>query len=299
MARGQFFVYSNNSAAALSALLRAQLSTAYESLLDWHVLRSLGLKSATFAASPAVLRALPTGYDSDGRTPLPYWHMPYPAMGGLNLQVPDLLTVLRMLLRRGETPHGVFLSTDLMTRWQTPRTAAVRKHGVSCGYGLGIYCWNHSGVRFWGHDGDADGYLTLVAYSPALARGYVIALNSANRSALRTIRTRLEELLGVDASAAALINAPTAVATASVIGTYQRATQRFREAHATVPSMKVFAHEGRLMTDTAGRVRELIAVSPTRFHLAGEGEATVALVPIEDALFLVGDDFGNWRKVTQ
>ncbi len=295
---GQFFVYSNNNAAALSVLLQTLVGVPYETLMSRNVLQPLQLRSATFAASPEILHALAPGHDADGRTRLPYWHMPYPAMGALNIKADDLLSVVRLLLNRGRQHQQTFLSPPLIARMETPTTALNRRHGVSCGYGLGVYCWYRNGIKFFGHDGDADGYLTHLAYSSELASGYVIAINSFNREAMRALRTHIETALAATHPRTAIaVYLPTPAERASLSGTYTLATSRFRPRRDPPRTMRVYEHDGKLWTTARREPVQLISVAPAKFRMAEEREATIARVELGSDVYLLGDDLGNWRKI--
>lgn len=51
------------------------------------VLRPVGMHSATLRPEPRVMDHLVTGYDGDGETVIPYWHMSFHAFGGVNLKL--------------------------------------------------------------------------------------------------------------------------------------------------------------------------------------------------------------------
>ncbi len=63
-------------------------------------------------------------------------------------------------------------------------------------------------MSFFGHGGDAHGYLAHFAYAPALQRGYFIVINAFNKEALRKMRQLIEEELVGSTSAPPASNAP-------------------------------------------------------------------------------------------
>jgi CubicO group peptidase (beta-lactamase class C family) len=294
---GSYSVYSNNNAAAFSALLLFHTHTAYENLLNTQVFLPLGLTSATFSRSQAVIAALPPGHAGDGNTVLPYWHMIYPAFGGLNLRAQDTLAVLQMFLNRGRHRGQRFISETALQRMEHPQTSLGARAGLSYGYGLGLYQWYRRGVLFFGHDGDADGYLARFGYAPALGLGYVVAINSDNRPGLQTLRLALEtRLVGTGETPPPRYPLDRS-ALQRVAGQYVAETARFPWRPSTAAKIRVVQSAESLFTlNAAGRRRELIPVSSRSFRRAEDGGPTIILVQLGEAIYLLGDDLGNYRK---
>ncbi len=295
---GNFSVYSNNNAAAFSALLNFYTHTAYENLLNTHVFVPLGLSSATFARSEAVIAALPPGHASDGNTVLPYWHVIYPAFGGLNLRAEDTVALLQMFLKRGRHRGQRFVSEAALARMEHPKTSISARAGLTYGYGLGLYQWYQRGVLFFGHDGDADGYLARFGYAPKLGLAYMLAINSDNPTGLRALRKEIESrLVGVGATSPLRypLDKP---ALERVTGPYRAETTRFAWRPHTAARIRVVRVDESLFTlDTAGHRKELIPVSSSTFRRKEDGGPTIILVSLGGATYLLGDDLGNYRKV--
>ncbi len=295
---GNFSVYSNNNAAAFSALVNFYTDTPYESLFKTQVFAPLGLTSATFARSQAVIASLPIGHARDGHTALPYWHVLYPAFGGLNLRARETIPLLQMFLNRGRHRGRVFLSEQGLSRMEHPATSLAARAGLTYGYGLGLYQWYRRGILFFGHDGDADGYLTHFGYAPALGRGYVVAINSDNRPGLSALRKEIETRLvgaGVASPPPYPLDEPTID---RVIGDYRAETVRFPERRHAADEIRVVRVANLLATiDGTGHRSALIPVSSNSFRRAEDGGPTIILVAQGRTLYLLGDDLGNYRKL--
>ena len=294
---GYFSSYSNNNAAALSGLLALHTGSGYETLLNTQVFVPLGLTSATFARSRTVRAALPRGYARDGKTALPYWHMIYPALGGLNISVAQMIPFVQLFLNRGRHQQHEFLRETSISRMEYPETSLAARAGLRYGYGLGLYQWYRRRVLFFGHDGDADGYLMHFAYAPQLGFGYVLAINSDNRPGLRALRQEIEMRM-VGAGLAPLPSFPLEEpARDRIVGDYQAVTARFPRQGRPAETLRVILEGGQLITmDAAGERRELIPVAPNLFRRAEDGAPTVVLTTEGGALYLLGDDLGNYRK---
>lgn len=294
---GRYSSYSNNSAAIAAGLMEQRTGRSYESLVHDFVLTPLGMYSATFARSPAVQRALPVGYAADGRTPLPYWHMLFPAMGALNLSTDDMVALIQLFLNRGRHAGKVFLSPAAISRMERPAASLAARHGLTYGYSLGLYQWYRRGMRFFGHDGDADGYRSRFAYAPALARGYFVAINSDNREALLSLQRSIERaLVGTGAPVPPIITLGHA-AIAAITGNYAAVTSRF--AAASPRQLRVVATGSRLHTIEPGAApRELLPLGDGYFRRAGEGGATIVFIPAPGEALLLGDDLGNYRRIS-
>lgn len=297
--RARFAVYSNNNAAALGALLAARADRGYETVLQQTVLGPLGLRSASFAAGPWEGIEIPAGYAEDGASPLPYWHMIHPSMGGLNIAAGDMLRVVQLFVARGRQRGREFLPPAMIARMETPRTALSARAGLAYGYGLGIYPWYRRGVRFLGHDGDADGHLAQFGYAPSRGLGYLVAINSASRPGLRALR-RAVELAIVGDGAPVPPRVPVSVADRRALcGTWRSLTARFPPRGERLSTLQIKFDGDRLLDCVDGRTcRELIPVRRDRFRRDGEGEATIVHVVQDGASLLLGDDLGNFVRET-
>ena len=82
-----------------------------------------------------------------------------------------------------------------------------------------------------------------------------------------------------------------------IVGDYQAVTARFPRQGKSAETLRVILESGQLITmDAAGERRELIPVAPNLFRRAEDGAPTVVLTTEGGALYLLGDDLGNYRK---
>lgn len=299
---GLYPSYSNHGAGILAAVLERLSGETYEAVVAREVFAPLAMTSASFLPETRVLARLATGYDADGETAIPYWHMLYRALGAINVEPREMAALLQLMLQRGRYAGRQILSPASVARMETPRTSLAARAGVTYGYGLGVYQTYRRGVSFYGHGGDADGYLAHLAYAPALGLGYFVSINAFNKAALKAMRRAIEDRFTASqrVRAPAALRLPAAVRTA-LAGSYDPVTRRFPDAYApgVVPGrMRIVDVAGALATETAGgRQRGLIAVTPETFRRAGEAGATIAIIRDAGDVYLQGNDLGNYRRV--
>ena len=184
-----------------------------------------------------------------------------------------------------------------MERMRRPQTTLAARSGLDYGYGLGIYQYQRQGVSFFGHGGDADGYLAYFAFSLERQGGYFVVINAFNNSALVKMRRLIEDKIIGDA--APRPSPPMALGDAqqqNLIGTYRQVTARFGAPKDNDRINVSLSAHGSLHSSTPnGRLRALLPVTEWHFRRTGQTIATIAFVPCGDQLYLQGD-FGNYVK---
>lgn len=289
--------YSNSGAGIASAVLEEISGMPFTQLVEETVFRPLGMTSATFAPDAAARARLISGYDSDGRTAIPYWHTLYPAFGGINVTPRDMVPFVQLFLNRGRYGSLKLVSERAIDRMETPETTLAARTGLTYGYGLGVYGYERRGVPFHGHGGDADGYLAHFGYSVVLDRGYFVVINAFKRDALRRLRRLIEDALIGDFRP---LPPPPQVQPdlthlRRLAGRYAAASARFGSVDAA-PGMEI-----RLVGDTLvllpadGVRRDLVPVSSWHFRYARESRATMAFITCAGRLYFQGDT-GNFVK---
>ena len=295
---GMYSSYSNSGAGILSAVIEHTAGQTYETFVSKEIFNFLGMSSARFTVPDFERHRLVTGYDSDARTPIPYWHILYYAFGAISVTPRDMIFFVQLFLNDGKHGNRRLVAKASMQNMRSPTTTLAARSGL--GYGLGLYQYQRHGVSFFGHGGDADGYLAYFAFSPAFNRGYFVAINAFNPSALLKIRQAIEEKIIGHA-------APKKIAAATISneqlqklsGTYRPVTARFGK-----PSDNKFikvsaATDGELYTSLQnGRRRALLSVTSLHFRRRGQTVATVAFIACGDQIHLQGD-FGNYAKSAQ
>jgi CubicO group peptidase (beta-lactamase class C family) len=288
--------YSNSGAGIVSAVIEAVTGAHFADFVRKAIFEPLNMASATFVLNADDREDLVTGYDRDGRTPIPYWHTLYPAFGGISVSVRDMIPFVQLFLNRGTINHYSLLSREGITRMEHPLSTLAARAGLSYGYGLGLYQFQHSGISFYGHGGDADGYLSFFAYSPQLQRGYFVVINAFVTEALTEMRMAIQDdLVG---SHALVKNEGVTLSDTQLkllSGEYLAATKRFAGG-SDRDRITVSADGGSLYTSASNSTRlELLAEGPWLFRRAGESVATTAFIPCGDRIYLQGG-VGNFEK---
>jgi len=293
--------YSNIGPGLLAAAIEQLAGPPFHAVLHEAVLEPLGMQSATLLPTERVLARLVTGYDSDGTTPIPYWHMTYPAFGALNLQPGDMAPFLQLFLNRGRHGDRRFLSEGMIDRMETPRTTLAARAGLRFGYGLGLYAFLHDSHVFYGHGGDADGYLSRFGYQKEAGLAYFVGINVFRGNDLRQVRRRVERYIvaGLPAPRPPMAAAGQAVLE-SCTGAYETVTWRFPNAPAAAVSPErivVLRRGDRLFLSGRGKPeRRLIPVAERLFRFPGQPVATLACIEYDGARYLQMDG-GNFRRV--
>ncbi|MEM7468470.1 MAG: serine hydrolase domain-containing protein [Pseudomonadota bacterium] len=290
--------YSNSGAGVVAALIEAVSGQTFEAYMDAQIFAPLALGSATFLPPKNATKNLVRGYDQDGTTLIPYWHQLYRAFGALNISTMDMVKFTQILLNDGRHGNQQLLPEKIFQDLMQVTTGLAAQNGLSYGYAKGIYHFQRGGVTFFGHGGDADGYLAYVAISKQLKRGYFIVFNAYNNAAMSGMRKLIENELTENHE----VKAPSAyVLTESVkrtlLGKYEAVTERF-PTEGPRASLEVYAlDDGRIFTRQDTRPpKQLIPVTGKHFRRTAQTTATAALSTFEGDIYLQGD-FGNYRKI--
>jgi hypothetical protein len=201
-----------------------------------------------------------------------------------------------MFLSAGVGENGRVLTAASIERMQTPKTSLAARNGLTYGYGLGLYQWLNSGVLFYGHGGDADGYLARFGYAPERGIGYFHVINAFNHKAHWEINELIEDYLlqGFRPDKFPEPYPLTQQQLANLVGQYTQITSRFGQPRQ--PQLSIELDGNTLYTRRGSNRRELIPVSPGHFRRRHETLATIAIVRnAEDDLIFQGD-IGNFKK---
>ena len=282
---GLYHSYTNAGAGLLSYVIEKQSGMKYEDYVEQHLFKSLGMDSATYFQNAAVKETLATGYNTDGYKTIPYWHMLFRAFGAINLNVADMAPPLRMLLNAGKYNGKSVLTPESVTTMETPSSTLAAKQGLKFGYGAGLYQYTRKGYRFYGHGGDADGYLSRFGYNRESGMGYYVVINVFRGDDLRHIRQLVEDYILRDLPTA---TKPAAKLAQSIIdnysGNYDSITWRFDwgATQAGKRKLKIIHADGALFYQAKdGRRKQLVPVTDNTFRFAKESIATVAFVKDE------------------
>lgn len=298
---GMHSSYSNTGAGIAAYVLEQKSGLSYESFVSKRIFEPLEMLSAGFRLDDNVRRSLATGYDFDGTTAIPYWHVLYRAFGGINASARDMATFTRWLLNRGLS-SPTLLSQAAFQRMEHPRTTLAARSGLTYGYGLGIYSYAHRGHVFYGHGGDGDGYLSRLGYSRELGVGYFFSINAYKSDALSAMQAIVEDAI------TATTNAPAKPARAHIekdalaalSGCYIPITKRFVDANESddEPLLIRVDKDGLSTSTPGGRTRALIPVTDRHFRRSDETIATSAFVSDETGDLYLQGDMGNLKRIS-
>jgi CubicO group peptidase (beta-lactamase class C family) len=297
---GLHSVYSNANAGLVGLVIERASGQGYARFIRERLLRPMGMRSAGLVDDAATRRRLATGYDTDGETPIPYWHMIFPPLGAINATPREMGALLEVFLRRGRLGAARLLEASSIERMERPATTLGARHGLTYGYGPGLRQSLHKGLRWYGHGGDGDGYLSYFGYNRQTDAGFFLTINAFKHDALRAMQTRVQEHLtrGLAAPRPAASNiAPDTLG--QLTGTYVAVTRRFDwqdPADLEQDRLQVVLEGGALYTHSATGRRLLIPVGEQLFRREGQPLATIAIAAQDGELYLQGE-FGNYRRV--
>ena len=296
---GMHASYSNTGPGVAGYVLEQASGVSFEAFTQRHVFSPLQLHSASFLRDAATRQHLAQGYDSDGRTPIPYWHIAYRPAGGLNITAADMGRFVRFMLNRGSLDGVRVLDPAPIERMEQPRTTLAARHGLRLGYGLGIEASAHHGHVLYTHGGDGDGYLSRFGYSRESGRGYFVVITAFNRRAHAAITTALADWLVAPLPPVAA--APERVLPLknmqALTGEYQLASTRFARPDWQQQTLRIVLREGRLHTQRPGEsARVLIALGDDLFRREDEAIASTVLALDADGSAVLQGPMGNWQR---
>jgi len=275
----QHYSYSSVGFSLAEYIVEKVSEQAFEKIIDERIFTPLGMYSASLDNDERTLSHLATGYDSDGKSVIPYLHMLYRGFGAINLRPGDMIPFLQMLLNKGKHKTIRLLTAESIERLETPTTSLAAKNGLQFGRGLGNYTSMRNGLLFHGHDGDADGYLSRLSYNRDTKLGYFRVINAFKNNALLKLRYRIEDFISEDKE---ILAPPIPVLNDNDLkrysGIYTPVTKRFSGANFHDNTLKMSVNDGILRLYSDNVTRDLLPVNRTHFRYQGESQATSAFV---------------------
>lgn len=290
--------YSNIGSGVAGRIMEIVAGADFETLMQNEVFDPLGLKTATLLLDDPTKANLVAGYDTDGVTPIRYWHMIFRPFGAVNITPADMATFIQLLLNEGQHGDKRYLSRASIQRMEQPQTTVAARAGVTYGYGFGNYTWYRRGFLFHGHGGDGDGYLTHFGYQRDLGVGYFVVVNVFRKQPLRALRAHLEDAIVADQVKPATVPEATLLPPEfkALTGAYEGVTWRFGKPSDQL--LRITMTDNGLVKQLGdGRKRRLIPVSATQFRHRSEPNATMAIVHTDEGDIIFQGDLGNFRKV--
>jgi len=288
-------VYSNSNYGLAGLVLERVTGQNDEAVIRDALFTPLDMHSATSLQQRTTNLAI--GYDRDGVTPIPYWHMIQRPAAAINASPRDMAALVSMLLNHGRYKQQVVLTHEEVNRIESPRTSLAARNGLRYGYGLGVYSQYRNRFRFMEHGGDGDGYLSRFAYCRELGVGYFVTINSANPRAIGRMRDAIVDELTRNHQP------PMAPPVATLderslrryTGRYVLAAWRFDWQTPERSLLVRAAADGNLFTqDSNGERNALLPMSQHTFRRIRQNEATSGFYESDGALFFQEED--NWVK---
>ncbi len=276
---GWYPEYSNSGPGMASFVIEQASGQDFDQYMVEQVFMPMGMKSASLLLSDEIERQLATGYNKDGQTVIPYWHILYRASGGLNVLPIDMSRLLIMLLNRGQLDGEVIFSKPQINRLETPKTTLAAATGLSFGYGLGVYASVHERHVLYGHGGDADGYLAHFRYSLESGKAYLVVINAFNHAPLRAMQKQLNDYLvdGLPRPRLPAVPVLEESVLAGYTGSYHLAAVRFPRKDWEKKKLLVRLKDDYLQTSEGDdKWRSLIPVNQQHFRRRYEPSAIVS-----------------------
>lgn len=293
---GMHASYSNAGAGLVGFVLEQAAEKSYEAIISSTLFKPLDMVDSS-VLPPRNMRRLATGYDTDGNTKIPYWHVIFRPAAGINSTPADMANFVQMLINKGRFRGRTVISASSIERMETPATTLAARHGLGFGYGLGNYQWLREGVSFHGHGGDADGYLSRYGYTRSNNSGYFLIINAFQGRSLNALRRLVERYLieGVETAKAPAPATLSVQRLAKISGSYQAVTTRF--AGSKPATLEITERAGQLFTRVnRNNKTQLIPVSNTLYRRKSENLATIAIVETADGNIYFQGSSGNFVK---
>ena len=292
-APGQFHSYSNLGYGLAGRVIE---KTTESSINDWvtqKVFKPLGMTSATMLKSAQVDKHLVPGYQANGVDTIPYWHMAYSSLGAINLQPRDMAKLIQLYLGK----NNLAITPKNIQRQETPKTTLAASKGLAYGYGLGLYQWYENGFLFYGHGGDADGYLSHFGYQKDINRGYFFVINTFNNRAKRHFKREIESFMTRGHKPNKQGQIDKVDLKKDYQGSFAPVTFRFKRKESNKELLLEKRNESYFIKEPGGDWSKIYHLGSGRFRRGFEGSATMLVFSHKGKLYLSGDE-GNYVQTT-
>lgn len=284
--------YSNVPPGLTAAVIERVSQTPFEDYLDRAVFAPLGMTGASLDPVPG----LPGGFQADGSTEIPYWHVTFKAFGALNASIEAMARFATVLLNQGRMDDAQVMPPEVVHAFFTPTSTLGARAGLTVTYSPGSYGWVRGGHVFWGHGGDADGYRSRYGLLRGHGRGYVLVINTDNPPLLGRMRRAVEDSLirGLPTHPALEGDDPELAALA---GRYYPTSTRFgmdRWRGGEAEPATVLVTEGQLEFQRGSRRTRLLPVGRGRFVRPGDPAVTVVFARDGAGFLHLQGELGNF-----
>jgi len=297
--------YSNLGAGYVGRLIEIVTREDYDDWFEREILAALDMQNSRLQWTKELEQNLVTGYDSDLKTKIPYWHTLFRPFGGLNTTANDMAKFLLLFTAAPDTNKSI-VSSLAIKRMETPETSVAAKAGLKTGYGLGIRNSYINGHKIYGHGGDGDGYLAEFAYSKESQRAYFVVINAFRHDLMEDFTIPLNNWLieklpaKEEAIPPAADNPLSANQRLALTGEYREVTQRFPFQNNSPAARLHINNDGndlfRCISTTVHKCIKILPVTEALFRLEGETHASMAFVKAPDGNLYLHTSFDSYQK---
>lgn len=173
--------YSNTGYTLLGMIIEAVTRSRYETYLDAHLLRPLGMHDSTFGFTTQQGRhadaRLAMGHFEDGATQaaVPMYLRP---AGQFTTTAADMGRFARFLMGDGLIDGKPFIDAALLQAMGQPAGTEAAGAGLRVGYGLGLATRDRHGAVGKCHGGSTVGYRAMLCLFPQKRRAFFLAINA-------------------------------------------------------------------------------------------------------------------------
>ena len=186
---GEGYLYSNWGIRLVSAVIESVMGERYSSLASRMILDPLGMRDSGFFLRPGVEYdlSMPHSRDASG-APVSdsyikenYCRL---ATGGLYSNAPDLLKLIRMLMRGGVADSGERIISSESVREMRRENSRLASGD---GYGLTLQIHRYDGIECFGHYGSAPPYSSALYADPESGFAAVALINTDKKDLRRDL----------------------------------------------------------------------------------------------------------------
>ncbi len=297
--------YSNAGYALLGLLIETITGERYETYLDDHLLRPLGMKNSTFSYTEQNGGlsdiALAWGH-YDGGKPAAAQPIMFRPAGQFTTTAADMATFATFLMSDGTLEGEPFIAPEYMKARGIPHATNARWAGLVAGYGLGMNTYDRFGALGNCHSGNVLGYRALFCIYPAENKAFFVSVNTDSETAdYNRLFARVAEELDLKPTVAPESDLP-AIDVKDWEGMYTLAPSRFhafRYFDILTGFIETEWHNGTLILTTAhGKTRTL---RPVGEYLLSADDRTLAshvLLRDDEGKELISDGFRTYKKTS-
>ncbi len=301
---GSRMSYSNSGYTLLGMIIESVVDERYETYLDHHLLKPLGMHNSTFdytsQLGPDADPTLAWGHIDDGER--------YPASpvflrpaAQFTTTAMDLARFAQFLMGTGIVGGKVFIEEALMqSRGKANNTDAANK-GLVAGYGLGLGRRDRHGVVGYCHGGNIVGFVARLCIFPSQQKAYAYSVNTDSETANYG---EMDALL-IEALELPAVQPPQSVANASATrwkGRYIPSPNRFQSfayLDQVFGATKVSANKSDLVVESLQRSpRQLRSVGADQYSANGRVTASHVFFQLADDQRFYSDGFQTFEKIS-